>query len=105
MAFRREEEKAAKYQAVSEQYHILPFVVEATGRLGPKARTWMRELTEDQRYLRTKTRERIGTKIIQFVATQILMLGKSITIDSLGVGNNNSGSNTANALTPLGIAI
>jgi hypothetical protein len=42
----QEERKEAKYSTVNGLYRVVPFVVEATGRLGPKAAEWLRYITD-----------------------------------------------------------
>jgi len=42
----QEERKEAKYNTVNGLYRVVPFVVEATGRLGPKAAEWLRFITD-----------------------------------------------------------
>ncbi len=82
VARKREQDKIDKYRAFSLSHRILPFVVETTGRIGPMAREWMREVSKQQHHLRSAARNRIGAKVVQFVTLQMLMMGKSITFNS-----------------------
>lgn len=69
----KEKEKDEAYISVATRYMIRPFVVEATGRLGPLAREWLKQF-EKNPWERAKIRELITCKIQQFNCSQIRLL-------------------------------
>ena len=89
VAKEREERKAHHYDRVRADYHIVPFVIEATGRLGPAARQWIKEVIADPAK-RAAFREQIGTKVMQLNTAQLLQL--KVNIASTTSSNLNSGN-------------
>ena len=91
VAKERESQKRLHYDRVRPNYHIVPFVVEATGRLGPAARTWMKDTFRDP-MVRAALRDRIGAKIMQLNICLILQLRHNVAaVDSLNVENTTLG--------------
>ncbi len=45
----RERQKREKYASVANSYRIVPFAVEATGRLGPTAKDLIHEIEPDEK--------------------------------------------------------
>ena len=90
VAKERETQKRAKYNVVSDRYQIVPFVVEATGRLGPAARTWIKNAIQDP-IARAALRDKIGAKIMQLNICMILQLkfNASVTADEVSTNRNN----------------
>ncbi len=69
-AIQREKDKERHYQRLTG-YKVVPFVVEATGRLGPKARDFLDGICDRQDGQRLAAfREQIGAKMAQFVTLQ-----------------------------------
>ena len=79
-AIARETEKRRRYDQFKNVHEIVPFVVEATGRLGPTAIEWMKEISKKQKYKRSSFREQIGVKVIQACMQQINRLTKQAAI-------------------------
>lgn len=74
----QEERKEAKYNTVNGLHRVAPFVVEATGRLGPKAAEWLRYITDKNHYQRTVVKARITARIAYFVTLQMILHTKDV---------------------------
>lgn len=97
----REEQKRKKYDRFKDSYEIVPFVVEATGRLGPAARKWLQQYPAP-RIIKTRLREQISCKVMQFNIRQMITLQNNIVNNSRrnfedSDSNNNSPRNVENS--------
>jgi hypothetical protein len=96
----RERQKREKYASVANSYRIVPFAVEATGRLGPTAKDLIHEIEPDDKKKARCTilRDRIAMKVTQLVVRQIRVLSNKIVsnFSTAYLTNYQNGKTTAN---------